>query len=649
MPLNDPHRSPTSIPADRTRRLLRCGAMMLGLAAGQPAWCGAPSGETSPGASPSPFKAALPKEKVAVPADGPDPYQLLERAAYVARRYAPDARAPFELGDVAYMQLQAGDAAGARATLEIAASRHNNDPIASIRIARLCARSGDRFTAHRLLLDASAWADAQPDNHLKADTLVKILQAVAEIDMPPMERSIWQDAIEATQAIDDQNEKDLLYCALASGRAAGGDFERAMSVAPMIDNELGFRDITWLAIAEAQAKAGDAAAARQSAQTCSDPDSRDNALAVVAKGLAAAGKIDEALAIVEQLPRELRDTPLASIVMAQAAARDVRGAQATFERLADHAMRVPAALAIASAQDASGDVAGAKARLRQAAIDVRGPSGLRLWPEAEWIDQVIEIATAQRALSDQAGARDGLRTALEELLGLTDDSPELCAQRLPGFAHTLIEFDDRDGARIALERARRLMLGDGQRIKPQVFGTPADRVTILVAIARDEVELDDRAAAGQVLQAAKTTALEIESPPMRFEALVEIAKVQSDAGDTAGASQTLPAAVRIAHDKKTTLGPAALVSLAAVQAAMRDEVAVEATLAEVNASDFARAFAGPHYEKPLEVFGELLRLGRTSQALELAGRSENAYCFAAIAREILRAHGRKVELSAFDH
>lgn len=179
-------------------------------------------------------------------------------------------------------------------------------------------------------------------------------------------------------------------------------------------------------IAEAQARAGDLAGARQTAGGLRSSQEKAEALASVAGELARTGRVPEALELAAQIaalspkPAEqpspgpaavpgVREDAilqhyygeaLGSVVLAQAVTGDLKGAHATLARMEPMEYRCAALFAIAAARLNAGDAAGAR-ELLQTSEDFR-----KCFTEAEGADRaLIDPATALAFIQEANGQR----------------------------------------------------------------------------------------------------------------------------------------------------------------------------------------------------------------------------------------------------
>ena len=276
-------------------------------------------------------------------------------------------------------------------------------------------------------------------------------------------------------------------------------------------------------VAEARARAGDPAAARETlrealgrAAALRDGVARGMALREVATARLRMGDVADAVAVAGEIGgASHRNHLLFLLAHEQAEAGDVTGARKTAAAITDD-QRDSALAAVARAEARAGDAAAAR----------RTTDGLRHQPLAR-ATALEEVALAEARAGDKAAAAETLR----EVRRLYDA--------------TLADARNRNGARagVAVLQAR---IGDIPGALRAAAGLESDkdsgypdRVTALWGIAAEQVRQGDTAG-------AMATVREIPDGADRVRALLGLAEVQAERTDRAGAEETLQAARGIA-------------------------------------------------------------------------------------------------------
>jgi peptidoglycan hydrolase-like protein with peptidoglycan-binding domain len=131
------------------------------------------------------------------------------------------------------------------------------------------------------------------------------------------------------------------------------------------------RDWALSNVVEAQVRAGQRAAALETARTITDPRSVIAAVGAIAVALARSGQTAEAVQAAERVPdKTVRDKALRAVAEGEASGGDPKAAAATAERIKAPAERLPALIAAARAYVAAQDAAAAAAVRDKAAGDL---------------------------------------------------------------------------------------------------------------------------------------------------------------------------------------------------------------------------------------------------------------------------------------
>lgn len=306
------------------------------------------------------------------------------------------------LRDIALAQVRAGDQAAAARTLEqaVQAAAAFNPALQNIAVVR--AELGDVAGALQVAADVEV-------EFMKYDTLVDIARVLSD-------RGDFTGALRAAAAIpDDKHWKSTSLSDIAQAQAKAGDmaaatstFEESLRIATALK-----APGALVSVATARAKAGDLEGAFRTAaliKKYNHKKSSQNFLSFALRGIAAAqagngdlvGALQTAFTIEGDV---LKEYALRDIAVAQARAGDVTGALQTASTIqGDSAKSHTMLIAIAEAQAKAGDRAAAARTFEQAFQSlVNGPM-----PPGRVDDVLVEIAAAQVRAADLKGA---LRTA----------------------------------------------------------------------------------------------------------------------------------------------------------------------------------------------------------------------------------------------
>ncbi len=386
--------------------------------------------------------------------------QVAERARRVAETITdPDDR-ELALVRVAVALAGAGEHAQARQVTEtITEPIHRSKALTDL--SEALALEGDleraRWVAERACLVAETITDRYEREFRLKDVAVALARAGApaparQVAETITERSYrWQaltglvwalagagkhaQARQVTEDITEPALQSALLASLAEALAHAGEHAQARQVAEAItDHEALTRLALTLAAAGAHAQARQVATqARQIAETITDPDDRELALAHVAVALAGAGEHEEARQFTETIPdRHRRDSALRDVARALADAGEQEQARQVAETITDHLSR---GLALKDVARALADV-GEHEQARQVAETITGPKdrARSLADLAEMLATASEHVRAREitdAIADPARARQALTRLPHALI---DDGHAQTAKRVLGSA-----------------------------------------------------------------------------------------------------------------------------------------------------------------------------------------------------------------------
>ncbi len=403
-------------------------------------------------------------------------------------------------------------------------------------VAHLEAMVGDRKAAAATLAEALRIAAAQEDTQEDAqEDRESMLIVIA------MEQSDLGDAAGALRTVLGIDDDHIRWNALVDAAlAAAGDAKMARKIAAAIGDP-SWKDSCLKEVAVAQAQAGKADEALETADQIEEPSTRSMACLLVALSV---GNIDEALRIACSFENRSRKAEaFLEIADAQRKSGDEAAAARTYQRV------VEAAKGLADARPFSGLVL-AQARLgnypqalRAArSIDEREYRPAILYDvaviQAERGDfkEALETArgiwhagTRTAALGEiaTARARKGDITAALELAETIEDW-WYKGRALQEIASVQFERGDRDGCRNTLRQA----LTDD--VKPCPLGT-GDEVRALAEIGAALLKAGDPATATRAFQQARKATAHYEDESYRAILLQQVARCQAEGGQAAEA------------------------------------------------------------------------------------------------------------------
>ncbi len=331
------------------------------------------------------------------------------------------------LSDIAVAQAKAGDLPQALAMMQtitdtlIIGPHHS---VLMVAIAEAQARAGDRLEARKSFARAikfantiigkeSAWRLSEV-----AEALVHIAGAQARAGERAGAQESFTQAINVAQTITDEFRRDMTLSDVAVARAKVGDVPQALAMMQTITDTLiigPHHSVLMVAIAEAQARAGDRSGAQESfaqaikiAQTMADEGWRNQVLSDIALALAKAGNVEQAIELAKTMKGGWRDGALSDIALGQAEAGDIARAQMLAKTIADKERQILIA-GIAKAQIRAGDIEQALAFSQ------------RLTDKEQQVRLIADIADAQARAGDRAGAHESFTQGLAAAQAITDE------------------------------------------------------------------------------------------------------------------------------------------------------------------------------------------------------------------------------------
>ncbi|MEP0779683.1 SMEK domain-containing protein [Microcoleus sp. ZQ-A2] len=200
------------------------------------------------------------------------------------------------LRKIAVAQLQAEQKEAAQETLTFALEAgqqifnqiQRTEALAAI--AAVQASAGDRKIAQAIFSDALETAQQIDESWLRAGELGKIAVAQASAGDRETAQAIFRDALELARS---DSASEGAFLAIAEAQAQAGDFDAAMETAQQISHQ-GFYDDALTAIAKAQVQAGEFDAAIEVVRQINYPPDEAKVLSSIAVALAKAGQTEAA-------------------------------------------------------------------------------------------------------------------------------------------------------------------------------------------------------------------------------------------------------------------------------------------------------------------------------------------------------------------
>jgi len=376
--------------------------------------------------------------------------------------------------------------------------------ILSRSLADVFTKAGEVMGDKEALVTAKAMAAKINDARSMVSALAQIAVAQAQVGDEAGAEATFVQAMETTATIGiagGQRASTLAEVAVARGRAgdtagSGATFvlARDLVLARKAATESRFDsyspDRLLVAIAEAQAKAGDVAGAKETAARLPEGLKVDVACRI-AEAQARVGDVTGAKSTAAGISENERSWPLSEIAVAEAKTGDTQGAKTTAAKITNAIWKAKALRGVGEAQIRAADTVGAKATLLLAKETAAGVG-----------DALTKVArgnsTAQPSSLDKA-------------------------QAFSEIAETQIKAEDVAGAKVTLLLAKEAATGiTDARSKAQV----AIGITGVLAKLGD-------------VAGAKETAAGISDEMQRATALIVIAEVQARCADIAGAKETV--------------------------------------------------------------------------------------------------------------
>ena len=337
-------------------------------------------------------------------------------------------------------------------------------------------------------MQATGYLDGVAARDLAAKGEDALLSGAGQGKVPP-------GFLEVVRGLPDDYNRAAALSRLAEAQARAGEVADAKDIAREISDS-GISASAFSGIAQAQAEVGDIAGAMDTARGISDGDALAWAFGGIAKAQARAGDIAGATETARGISNDdRRASAFSGIAQAQAEVGDIAGAMDTARGISDSRSRGYAFMGIALAQAEADDIAGAMDTARGISY-----SHARL-------SAFILISNAQAGAGDIA-----IAGAMDTARGISDS-------------------DDRAWAFVDVARAR-ARAGDISGAKEIARGIEGfQRAFAFSSIARAQAEAGD-------IAGAKDTARGISDSGDHESAFSGIAEAQAEAGDISGAKDT---------------------------------------------------------------------------------------------------------------
>lgn len=273
-------------------------------------------------------------------------------------------------------------------------------------------------------------------------------------------------------------------------------------------NNAGEKAVVLSYLVMSQARTGDIAGAKQTAESIAGPF-KIFAYGNIAAAMAYAGDIDGAKALLDGIGADVKSTGYEGIVEAVADKGDVAKAKTMAVQIADRFYAAHAQEHIAMAQAAAGDLEAAKATISA----ISGPE-----------DVIVEAYVYVAEIEIKAGKADEGRKII--------DLATAAAKRVPGYLLPVALAD------IAEAQTRAGNLAVAMQIVEKAKG-PDDKALFLGHIADAQIKMGD-------LDAAKKTASSLSEAGRRSRLEADLATAEAAKGDKDGAGQLLKDAQTLA-------------------------------------------------------------------------------------------------------
>lgn len=288
---------------------------------------------------------------------------------------------------------------------------------------------GAQRRAQALVATVEAWAEAGAHDGAGEEDGAGAHDRAGEKDSAGAHADTLLRALEAVEMVTNSVDQGELFASLAASlsllgddRQAGELADRAVSV-PVRDNET-FRRPQVLALVArrlsaaprlAATAAATAAASAELASAYDDPDDVNWLFPTVAAGLAATGRREQAMALVDRIltDRDDRDEGMCAIGIASAAAGDLDTALRLIERITGPIDRAKILNAVGEALAKSGDTAGA-ARLARWSLDV-----IRDVPDPHW---QVELLLGTAGFLHRSGHGERAHAVVVEATNMARDA-----------------------------------------------------------------------------------------------------------------------------------------------------------------------------------------------------------------------------------
>ncbi len=449
-------------------------------------------------------------------------------------------------------------------------------------------------------------------------------------------------ALQTVDLLSSATDKAKTLKNIACAQADGGDFTGAVTNAAAIQDQY-WRASTLIHIGAEQTKAGDFSGALQTVQMM-QPDEKNGLRTVIARAQAEAGKAADALQTAETIQEpQAKIGALLDIANAQVKRRITAGAKQTLSLALKAASlvtnvsdRASLMSRIADVQVDAGDISGAKQTLVYALSDAHLVSNADLKATAE---VMAAIALVQVKAGDAAGALDSLRFALPEADRIQDENDKYhtkisISQKQADAVKVLLKTKDITAA----EKIAELIPETDDRCVAETEiaefrkrgGNDAGGEAILAATRQDAMQTADinvrheamehiadaQIAAGDYEGALKTALLTADEG---WEDIIEdsIAQAQANAGDIPGAQKT----VGMMHYAKMTSD--AQLSLVKAQLKAHDIVGAQTTASHIQVADYKSAALGEIAEAQAQD-GDIAAAQRTADAIQSVASKKRA-------------------------
>jgi tetratricopeptide (TPR) repeat protein len=427
---------------------------------------------------------------------------------------------------LAHMQAEVGMFAEALNTLQKINGQSGLKDSLKVKVLRTVAeveaKAGNKGKARVTFTSALKTARSIQDKNKQEDALLEIARVQAEL------REFTDDALETAQGIGSQWNRGRALLEIVKKRAQAEDFTVALAITSRIE-EPESKAQALLVIAKAQAEARKLAAALETAEAIDNQlwqMWQTEALVAIVKAQAEAGDFPAALACKSRIKDQRgQQNALSAIAKAYAKAENFTAALGMAKRMDDPLMQLRTLGSIAQVQLEASQTEAARATFATALQIAQGaePAFLQALALADVAEVQVKVEQKERGVTT---ANIAWKIAQEI------DNPREQAIAIALIAEVMAKAGKRKEAKAIFDS----VIETAQKVKSQ-----QERVSSFTVIAEAQARVDEFPAALQTVQ-------KIEWPDREAEVRAAVAKAQAKAGREQEAHQTISTGFEIAQN-----------------------------------------------------------------------------------------------------